>query len=52
MMADAPPATTVRPYRPEDRAALLAIGADTGFFGAPVEAFYEDRRLVCDLLYR
>jgi ribosomal protein S18 acetylase RimI-like enzyme len=46
------PAAIVRPYRGEDREALLAIGADTAFFGAPVEAFHEDRRLFCDLLYR
>ncbi len=57
MSADAPglhtrPAATVRPYRPDDRAAVLAIGADTAFFGAPVEAFHDDRRLFCDLLYR
>ena len=31
----------VRLYRPEDRAAVLEIAADTGFFGAPVEAFMQ-----------
>jgi len=39
----------VRLYRPEDRAAILQIAADTGFFGAPVEAFMQDRRLMQDV---
>jgi ribosomal protein S18 acetylase RimI-like enzyme len=39
----------VRLYRPEDRAAVLQIAADTGFFGAPVEAFMQDRRLMQDV---
>jgi ribosomal protein S18 acetylase RimI-like enzyme len=38
----------VRPYRAQDRAAVLQIAADTGFFGAPVEAFMDDRRLMQD----
>jgi len=39
----------VRLYRPADRSAVLEIAADTGFFGAPVEAFLDDRRLMQDI---
>jgi ribosomal protein S18 acetylase RimI-like enzyme len=39
---------TIRSYRAGDRAAVLQIAADTGFFGAPVEAFLDDRRLMQD----
>jgi len=39
------PQVVVRPYRPPDREALLTIAADSAFFGEPVEAFLEDRRL-------
>jgi ribosomal protein S18 acetylase RimI-like enzyme len=39
----------VRPYQPQDRSAVLEIAADTGFFGAPVEAFLDDRRLMQDI---
>jgi len=39
----------VRLYRPADRSAVLEIAADTGFFGAPVEAFMDDRRLMQDV---
>ncbi len=38
----------VRPYQPADRAAILAISADTAYFGDPVEAYLEDRRLAQD----
>jgi ribosomal protein S18 acetylase RimI-like enzyme len=38
----------VRPYRAEDRAAVLQIAADTAFFGAPVETFMDDRRMMQD----
>jgi ribosomal protein S18 acetylase RimI-like enzyme len=41
----------VRPYQPGDRAALFRIGADTAFFGAPVEAYMEDRRAFLDAFY-
>jgi len=41
----------VRPYRSSDRAAVHGIGADTAFFGEPVEALLEDRRLFCDLFF-
>lgn len=39
----------IRLYRPEDRTAVLQIAADTAFFGAPVEAFMDDRRMMQDL---
>ncbi|MCE0523702.1 MAG: GNAT family acetyltransferase [Methylacidiphilales bacterium] len=47
------PATTkrvIRPYRPEDRAALRAICADTGFLGRPIDPVFEDRELFADYL--
>ena len=40
---------SVRPYQAQDRAAVLQIAADTAFFGAPVEAFLDDRRLMQDV---
>jgi ribosomal protein S18 acetylase RimI-like enzyme len=40
---------TVRLYQPQDRSAVLEIAADTGFFGAPVEVFLDDRRLMQDI---
>ncbi len=41
--------TIIRPYRAEDRGALLEIAADTAFFGEPVEAFLPDRRVLLDV---
>lgn len=41
----------VRSYAQADRAALYRIAADTAFFGAPVEAYLDDRRLFCDAFY-
>jgi GNAT superfamily N-acetyltransferase len=41
----------VRPYNPADRDALLRIAADTAAFGAPVETFFDDRRLFSDAVY-
>jgi ribosomal protein S18 acetylase RimI-like enzyme len=38
----------IRPYQPADRPAVLQIAADTAFFGDPVEAYMEDRRLAQD----
>jgi GNAT superfamily N-acetyltransferase len=38
----------VRPYDRADRADVHRIGADTAFFGEPIEAFLDDRRLWCD----
>jgi hypothetical protein len=40
----------VRPYRPEDRAVLRAICADTGFLGKPIDPVFEDRELFADYL--
>ncbi len=36
---------SVRPFAPADKAAVWQIAGDTGFFGAPVEAFLDDRRV-------
>ena len=41
----------IRPYLPEDREELLRIGADTAFFGAPIEAYMEDRNAFLDAFY-
>jgi ribosomal protein S18 acetylase RimI-like enzyme len=41
----------VRTYQPEDREAVLRIGADTAFFGAPIEAYMEDRNIFLDAFY-
>lgn len=43
---------TVRPYHRTDRQAVLDIAANTAFFGEPVEAFLDDRRLFWDAFYR
>jgi len=40
----------VRPYRPEDRAILRDICADTGFLGQPIDPVFEDRELFADYL--
>jgi hypothetical protein len=40
----------IRPYRPEDRPALRAICADTGFLGRPIDPVFEDRELFADYL--
>jgi hypothetical protein len=40
----------VRPYRPEDRAAVRKICADTGFLGKPIDPVFEDRELFADYL--
>ena len=37
--------------RAGDREALFNIGADTAFFGAPIEAYMEDRRTFLDAFY-
>ncbi len=41
----------VRPFQPTDREAVLQIGADTAFFGAPIERYMEDRRMFMDGFY-
>ena len=42
----------VRPYESRDRAAVLQIAADTAFFGAPAEAFLDDRRIMQDAFHK
>ncbi|HEV3271222.1 MAG TPA: GNAT family acetyltransferase [Candidatus Methylacidiphilales bacterium] len=53
-MESTPPPTharhVIRPYRPEDRPALRAICADTGFLGRPIDPVFEDRELFADYL--
>jgi ribosomal protein S18 acetylase RimI-like enzyme len=41
----------VRPFQATDREALLTIGSETAFFGAPIEAFMEDRRVFEDAFF-
>jgi hypothetical protein len=54
METNPPPAARsrriIRPYRAEDRAALRAICADTGFLGKPIDPAFEDRELFADYL--
>lgn len=42
----------IKPYQHSDRVDVFRIAADTAFFGAPVEAFLDDRRLFCDAFVR
>ncbi len=44
--------TNIRHYQPADQPDVCAIAADTAFFGEPVEAFLEDRRLFSDAFAR
>src|SRR5574338_567720 len=50
--ADRLPEVIIRPYRRADRDDLYRIAGDTAFFGSPIEAFLEDRRLFLDTFYR
>ncbi len=45
------PEFVVRPYQLKDREAVFRIGADTAFFGAPIEAYMEDRNVFLDAFY-
>ncbi|WP_322805961.1 GNAT family N-acetyltransferase [Thermanaerothrix sp.] len=45
------PEWVIRPYRPDDRKALFRIAGDTAFFGNPIEAYVEDRKLFLDAFY-
>ena len=45
------PETVIRLYRDEDRTEVMRIAADTAFFGAPVEAFFEHRQTFLDGFY-
>jgi ribosomal protein S18 acetylase RimI-like enzyme len=42
---------SVRFYQPTDRQDVFRIGADTAFFGAPIEAYMEDRNVFLDAFY-
>ena len=42
----------IRPYGESDRKDVFRIAANTAFFGEPVEAFLDDRRLFCDAFIR
>ncbi len=42
----------IRHYQPADQAVVCEIGADTAFFGEPVEAFLEDRNLFIEAFAR
>lgn len=42
----------IRPYRRADRDDVYRIAGDTAFFGAPIEAFLEDRQLFMDTFCR
>jgi GNAT superfamily N-acetyltransferase len=39
----------IRPYRPEDRAAIRHICCETGFLGNPIDPVFRDRDLFADL---
>src|SRR5450759_2512469 len=45
------PDLEIRPYQSADRQAFFRIGADTAFFGAPLEAYMEDRNAFLDAFY-
>ncbi len=45
------PNLVIRPYQPVDRLPVFRIGADTAFFGAPIEAYMEDRNAFLDAFY-
>jgi ribosomal protein S18 acetylase RimI-like enzyme len=45
------PELLVRPYQLKDREAVFRIGADTAFFGAPIEAYMEDRNVFLEAFY-
>jgi ribosomal protein S18 acetylase RimI-like enzyme len=45
------PDLIIRPYLPADRQDVFRIGADTAFFGAPIEAYMDDRNAFLDAFY-
>ena len=45
------PDVVIRLYQPADREDVLRIGADTAFFGAPIEKYMEDRQIFSDAFY-
>ncbi len=50
--APGPTGACVRPYRPGDAEAVHRLGAETAFYGAPVEHILDDRRLFVDVFMR
>jgi ribosomal protein S18 acetylase RimI-like enzyme len=45
------PEFSIRPFQPQDRQAVFRIGADTAFFGDPIEAYLDDRNVFLDAFY-
>ena len=45
------PDLLIRPYLSSDRQAVFRIGADTAYFGAPVEGYMDDRYAFLDAFY-
>lgn len=45
------PTFSIRKYAPSDRNRIFEIGADTAFFGDPIEAYLEDRFIFLDAFY-
>ena len=45
------PELLIRPYQQKDRESVFRIAADTAFFGAPIEAYMEDRNVFLDAFY-
>ena len=45
------PEFVIRPYQLKDRESVFRIAADTAFFGAPIEAYMEDRNVFLDAFY-
>ena len=45
------PDLTIRPYQLIDREPVFRTGADTAFFGAPIETYVEDRNVFLDAFY-
>ncbi|MBU1869541.1 MAG: GNAT family N-acetyltransferase [Candidatus Omnitrophica bacterium] len=41
---------TIRKYKAADRASIRKICCDTAFMGEPVESFFNDRKILADLL--
>ncbi len=44
------PSFVIRRFQPDDRAAVRALCADTGFLGSPIDPVFEDRELFANFL--
>jgi ribosomal protein S18 acetylase RimI-like enzyme len=42
---------SIRPYHSDNRCSLFQIGADTAYFGNPIEAYLDDRQIFLDAFY-